>query len=427
MKNLGLSLILVVITAVIGLGYVITEINYRNARSNQELDGELAAYHRLGQELALTLDAFDDKQAFLDQWRAQTALRIRLQQRIDFPVPAKLSTEFQQSGSLILQANDNVSLHFLLPQSGEVLSITIPDTLSPQQRPLASLVLTLAFYASLIATLLLWLYPLFRRLLMLRRTAHSLGQGDLSVRVTTSPLSYIGDIEVEFNRMADRIQALIDDNKLLSRAVSHNLKTPLARLRFGLDTLEETRDPELRRKYTQRISRDLAEMESLVETLLQYARLDEAGVQLRKQRIELTEFVTRLFAEREKPGIEIVHDHAKGDTGIIADPNYLAMLLNNIMDNALAHARSCVKVAVAVSGGSINVDIEDDGKGIPAAERSEVIKPFWRGSEEPAGGGHGMGLAIVARIATWSDASLHIGESSALGGAAIRLRFRAAG
>jgi K+-sensing histidine kinase KdpD len=102
------------------------------------------------------------------------------------------------------------------------------------------------------------------------------------------------------------------------------------------------------------------------------------------------------------------------------------MLLNNIMGNALNHARTRIKVSVSVSSGSVDLNIEDDGKGIPVAERSDVIKPFWRGSEEPVGRGHGMGLAIVARIAAWFDASLHIDESAELGGAAIHLRFRAA-
>ncbi len=261
---------------------------------------------------------------------------------------------------------------------------------------------------------------------MLGTTARAFGQGTLSARVTPNRFSYIGDIELEFNSMADRIEILLDDNKLLSRAVSHNLKTPLARLRFGLDTLEETRDPALREKYSQRIGRDLGEMESLVETLLRYARLEESRVQLERQRLDLAAFVTRLLEDSAAPGIGIRFDLAAVGTHIDADPNYLAILLNNVMDNALKHARSTVKVTLTVSSQSMDLSIEDDGAGIAAEDRADVLKPFWRGKQEAAGG-HGMGLAIVARIATWFDVELRIGESAELGGAAVHLGFRKAG
>jgi signal transduction histidine kinase len=205
--------------------------------------------------------------------------------------------------------------------------------------------------------------------------------------------------------------------------VSHNLKTPLARLRFGIDTLEETTDPDARKKYGERINKDLLEMESLVETLLQYAKLDESNVQLRNQKIELNTFVKRLFADIGHPSIAVTYDLANADTTIDADPNYLAMQLHNLMDNALKHAHGSVAVTVTTSPGNVTLIIEDDGDGIPASEREDVIKPFWRGKQKQEVKGHGMGLAIVARIAEWFGADLLIDESKVLGGAAVSLRF----
>ncbi len=75
----------------------------------------------------------------------------------------------------------------------------------------------------------------------------------------------------------------------------------------------------------------------------------------------------------------------------------------------------------------MTLTIEDDGDGIPLDERQQVTKPFWRGSNNAAVKGHGMGLAIVARIAVWLDARLEIAESKQLGGAAISLCFKALG
>jgi signal transduction histidine kinase len=423
MRNLTLSLILVVVTAVIGLGWLITEISYRNSIGEGELSAEFAAYQQFGKELAAVLDDTVDKESFVARWQAQTVFAIRLQERATLPVPEELRAEFAQSGTLILESDDNISMFFLLPESSQVLSLVVPEISASEARSTTSLVLTLAFYACVIAILLLWLYPLLRRLMGLSRMARDFGQGNLTSRIKPSRLSYIGDIELEVNRMADRIQTLVNDNKLLSRAVSHNLKTPLARLRFGIDTLEETTDCEARRKYSERINKDLLEMESLVETLLQYAKLDESNVQLHNQKIALNTFVKQLFADIEHPTVRILYHLADADTTIEADPNYLAMQLNNLMDNALKYARGFVSVTVTAGFRKVTFIIEDDGEGIPVSERDDVVKPFWRGKHSLEMKGHGMGLAIVARIAEWFGARLFIGKSAVHGGAAIQLCF----
>jgi signal transduction histidine kinase len=423
MRNLTLSLILVVVTAVIGLGWLITEIRYRNSIGDAGLSDELVAYQQFGKELALVLDDTADKESFIARWQAQTVFAIRLQDRANLPVPEELRTDFASSGLLILESDNNISMHFLLPKSNQVLSLVVPDDSASSARSANSLILTLAFYACVIAILLLWLYPLLRRLMGLSSMAQDFGRGNLSSRIAPSSFSYIGGIELEVNRMADRIQTLINDNKLLSRAVSHNLKTPLARLRFGIDTLEETIDPELRKKYNDRINKDLLEMESLVETLLQYAKLNESRVQLHIQKIELNEFVRQLFANITHPTVKILYYLADPDTTIEVDPNYLAMQLNNVVDNALKHAHGIVGVTVTTKPGEVTLIIEDDGEGIPVLDRNEVIKPFWRGKQGLEAKGHGMGLAIVARIAEWFGADLIIDKSEVLGGAAIWLRF----
>ena len=87
-----------------------------------------------------------------------------------------------------------------------------------------------------------------RRLLILSNVAKAFGEGDLNQRVKKGSVSYISDLENEFNHMANRIQTLVEDNKLLGNAVSHDLRTPLARLRFGIDALAETSDESVREK-----------------------------------------------------------------------------------------------------------------------------------------------------------------------------------
>lgn len=423
MRYLTLSLILVVVAAVIGLGWLISEIYYRADTDGLELNGELVGYQSMGRALARTLDENKESAVFLQRWQAQSDLSVTLQERANFPIPVALTKSFESGEPLILESDGDVSLHFYMENSGQVMSLILPDAVNPDQRSTSNLVLTLLFYIGIATIVLVWLYPLIRRLVLLRNTARSFGKGDLSARVGWSRISYIADIEREFNRMADRIQTLIGDNKLLSQAVSHDLKTPLARLRFGIDTLAETEDQLAREKYTQRINKDLCEMESLVETLLQYARLDESSIQLHREKIDLNLFVAQLFADIDDHGINILQSYTDANTLIDTDRNYLAIQLNNVMNNALRHANSMIKVSVTAPSGMVSVSIEDDGEGIPIDERNDVIKPFWRGSNSATTKGHGMGLAIVARIAQWLGARLVIADSNELGGAAIFLQF----
>jgi signal transduction histidine kinase len=303
-----------------------------------------------------------------------------------------------------------------------VLSLILPADIVRDAQLRPSLLLTLLFYTGVVTAILLWLYPLVTRLLSLRNTAQAFGRGDLRSRVTTSRFSYIGAIETEFNHMADRIQTLIADNKLLGQAVSHNLKTPLARLRFGLDALAESGDEATREKYTQRISRDLGEMESLVETLLQYAKLDEAHVQLQRQRVELNAFVAQLLGDFDVAEQSIEFRGSGADLFVTTDPGYLSLQLNNLMSNALVYARKRIRVSVVAAPAIAGIVVEDDGPGIPAQEWEAVFEPFRRGSNAGPGG-HGMGLAIVARIARWLDCKVTIGRSAELGGTSVSLQF----
>jgi len=432
MKQLTASLIIVVVAGVVGLGWLVNAI-YDNVDWNTNHAGdELSAYQQLGRDLAATLDNLREKDAFLQQWQMHSELTITLQARANFPIPQSLDVNFSQGEPLILESEGALSLHFYLRESQQVMSLLLPNDTNETPPLTLSLFLTLIFYIGVIMVVLLWLYPLIRRLILLRNAARTLGQGDLSARVVGGRISYIADIEREFNRMAERIQTLVSDNKLLSRAVSHDLKTPLARLRFGLDTLAETDKPASRDKYTERISKDLFEMESLVETLLQYARLDESNIQLDRTNIDFALFVETLMEKYQSEfddfsHIKIQYSPLTQHTPlfICADKRYLTMQLNNIINNAVRYAHSKVGVTLTTRAERVCIMVEDDGPGIPPDERDHVIKPFWRGKNKLATyNGHGMGLAIVQRIAEWLEAEIIIGESVAFGGASVCLSYR---
>jgi len=278
----------------------------------------------------------------------------------------------------------------------------------------------------------------------LSKAANTFGEGNLSARVKIGRFSLIRNIETEFNAMAS--------------AVSHDLRTPIARLRFGLDALSEEDNPKVQQNYMARISNDLAEMEHLVEVLLDYARLEKQQRELPLQPMALAPRVTdRINAMFGDSTHVIEWDVPDEEVVVMANERYIDMVLNNVLQNAQRYGESKIRVSVenpatkdlgskrqqranAKAQKLIWLVIEDDGPGIPDDERERVLKPFERGRANierarPVVGqttsainatssGFGMGLAIVNRIMEWHGAKLELGSSTELGGASIRLGFR---
>ncbi|MEN0039563.1 MAG: ATP-binding protein [Cellvibrio sp.] len=424
MQRLTLSLLLVVVTAVLGLGWGIDR--WYNAQFAEQEDPTVSAYKLLGRELAQLVDA--NEQAGIwssDNWQSVSKLQPQLTAYIDFPLPEDVKHSFEAGESLLLESGDQLSLHFYLARQQRVLSLTLPEELHRETNNSLRWLLTLLFYGGVIIMVLIWLYPLLRRLALLRNTTQAFGAGDLQARIATDKHSYIHTIEQDFNRMAQRIEQLIADNKLLSRGLSHDLRTPLARLRFGLDVLEEANLNAEQQRNLAHLNRDLIAMESLVEALLNYARLEQAVIAFSPQPIQLAMFVTQLRDDFYRGQVELFIAPSVQHQIVQADPEYLSMLLHNLLQNALRYGGGAVQIGMQLADGHLHLQIEDDGPGIPPAERASVLQPFYRGD----GGnqaisvsrGHGLGLAIVERIAQWHQLGLQLDESERLGGLRVTL------
>lgn len=422
MKKLGVSLLLVVVLATFGLGWM---IDLLSARLGEPVpDHSLQAAESISSALARTLDQSDHRDAFVRQWnQSDAAPRIGLSALADFPLPPELSASFVEGKPLTLESAQSVTAHFVLPSSRRILSIELPETATAPAPLGLSLALTLLFYLGVVIFVLLWLLPLLQRLSRLRQTARAFGEGALDRRVDTGAMSYLGDIEREFNRMAQRIQTLVEDNKLLASAVSHDLRTPLARLRFGIDALSEASNPATRDRYQQHISRDIATMESLVQLLLSYARLEHELPGMDAEPVELGPLLDAAVERSDTDGKQlnlVTHEPA----GLVCgNERTMRMLVDNLLHNALRHAKRQVLVRTEPCGSGVMFSVEDDGPGIPAEQRDRMFKPFVRGENLDSGEGHGLGLAIVARVAGWHQARIEIDESPSLGGARIRVHF----
>lgn len=426
MKKLMASLVLVVLVAIASLGWSISEFATLIDSDNKTPSPatHLAALKLLGGSLAQTLDNDPSpNNAFIDNWNQRNADQLSLVNEADFVLPSALKTEFYSGELLLLESDDGISLHYLLPKTGQVLNINTQIVTPTDVSFNANKLYTMLFYGGVVVILLVWVSPLIRQLVNLSKATQAFGMGELQQRIPVSKTSYIGAIESEFNRMADRIQQLIDDNKLLSRAVSHDLKTPIARLRFGIAALEETQSEHLRVKYFQRLNRDLDTMEDLVMTLLSYARLDEANIQPDWQPIELNTWLLEKYQGQVYPGFSVELITCPTPLNIKTDPKYLSMQVNNLLNNALRFGRANIRLMLALEDGIGWLHVDDDGPGIDEQESTQVIKPFVRGQHSRGNSGHGMGLAIVDRIGCWMGSKLCIGRSPDLGGARMSLRF----
>lgn len=420
MKKLVLSLVLVMFSAIIFLGWSLdTLFNHYQEQHNAD---EYSAYREVIASLATTLDAVDDAQAFVNTWHKTNQQPLNLIPINEFPLPEELKHDFNQGVSLVLESAERITVNHILPTKQQVLVLSISQPESQKANLSFQMILTTVFYLGILLFVGIWLYPLIKRLRLLSQATKTFGAGDFSWRIPVSGTSYVADIENEFNRMAQKIETLIEDNKLLGNAVSHDLRTPLARLRFGIEALSETSNPDKQNKYIHHLSQDIAEMERLVEVLLNYARLEQSMIKIDKIPVDINQLIEHCI-QGVNDNINTPIKWQPSNTIMInGDPNYLAMLVNNLISNAQQYAETDIQVSVYLREDSIVFRVEDDGPGIAKDKRLPLLQPFTRGHSDTQKPGFGMGLAIVARIAIWHDAEISIDESE-LGGARISVTF----
>jgi two-component system sensor histidine kinase CpxA len=200
--------------------------------------------------------------------------------------------------------------------------------------------------------------------------------------------------------MAEKIQALITDKETLLRDVSHELRSPLARIRVAL-ALAQRRSNDPAQQDLARIEQETEKLEQLVGQILTLTRLRSAAIEHHVP-VRLHEIVGEVVdnARFERPGSKIKllsRDVAE----IEGDPNELASAIENVLRNALIHSGGDVDVAIEQqTAGEIVVTIGDHGPGVPEPELKRLFEPFYRvdPSRDHKQSGYGLGLAIAARV-----------------------------
>ena len=271
-----------------------------------------------------------------------------------------------------------------------------------------------------------WALPFARKMREFRRTAAEFGEGRFEVRASMPAHSPLAPLATSFNRMADRIEQLVTSHRDLTNAVAHELRTPISRLRFGLEMAGATDDPDKRAHYAAGLQHDVEELEALVEELLVYARFDRTGPQLDREERPLAPWLhERLEALVADTRSTLQWDlDGAGERPVGFDPRQLGRALDNLVLNADRYGHGRIHVRAWVGDGAAGIDVEDDGPGIPVSERERVFEPFTRldSSRSRESGGFGLGLAIVRRVIRAHGGEVAI-EDAELGGSRFRLRW----
>lgn len=241
-------------------------------------------------------------------------------------------------------------------------------------------------------------YPVVRRLTRrleaLKSGVETFGRGDLSHRVPVSGADEVAAVASSFNVAAARVEALVLSHRSLLANASHELRSPLARMKMAVSMIDDA-SPVQRDKLRREIDRNVAELDALVEEVLLASRLDASQEPLRRDRVDLLA-VAAEEAGRVDAGVE-----ASSDVYVGGDERLLRRALRNLLENARRYGGGEVNVLLGPrAGGGATLQVCDRGPGVPEAMRERIFEPFFRlpGHAEQAGG-VGLGLSLVKQIA----------------------------
>jgi two-component system sensor histidine kinase RstB len=267
-------------------------------------------------------------------------------------------------------------------------------------------------------------WPLLQRVRSLEDLAARMNEGNFAARAEVEPGEALAKLGASLNHLADRIGQLLTDERDLMRTVAHEVRAPISRMRFRIEMLQDATSDQHARHATG-LDADLKQVDSLFEELLTYVAFDEFD----HERPELTT-TTFTLGEAVRPVVAEIADTAPhmtisvegdDDATVVANRKLFDRAVANLVRNAVNYGSSQVNVIMRRFPHASVVDVQDDGPGIPEAERPQVIKPFVRlerGGRQVRG--TGLGLAIVTRIMRLHHSSLHLVDAPR-GGASCQL------
>ncbi len=279
------------------------------------------------------------------------------------------------------------------------------------------------FIACLVALLVSFL--VFRQIRELEDVATRMHRGDFAARAERDESNALDGIALSLNRLADRVGQLLNDERELLRTVAHEVRTPISRMHFRVESINRKARGELPKEAAGLVS-DLEQVDKLFEELLTYVGFDEFHQdrpELKTTTVDVVASVMRVAGEVTEVD-DAVSVEIRSDKGaeVIANQKLFDRATSNLVLNAMAYGGATIRIDIRVFKEECVVDVQDSGPGIPEVDRPKVIKPFVRLSKKKTKG-TGLGLAIVSRIMRLHGGSLHIVDAPT-GGASVQLAWK---
>jgi two-component system osmolarity sensor histidine kinase EnvZ len=240
-----------------------------------------------------------------------------------------------------------------------------------------------------------------RPLRELTRAAAEMGRGATPAPVTEGGPEEIRTLARSFNQMASDLRKIDEERALLLAGVSHDLRTPLARIRLGLEMLDTGGDPALR----EGIMQDIGDIDAAIGQFLDFARASASEEAVADG--DLNAIVTNLGERYRRTG-KMVEIQTAPLPPLSLRPTSIQRVIANLIDNAIRHGGPHVEVVTGMDGTLACVEVLDRGPGIPPEQAERMLQPFTRLDSARSTSGTGLGLAIVDRIARMHGGRVHL-------------------
>ncbi|MEM6311594.1 MAG: ATP-binding protein [Pseudomonadota bacterium] len=315
-----------------------------------------------------------------------------------------LRDTFPQITRILLAENSRVVL-YADTQNG-LAELTFARRRISASKPHQLFVYMVFFGAVTTVIAYIYLRNQLRPITRLAKAAEAFGKGR-HVAYSPAGATEVRAAGTAFVDMRSRIERHIEQRTLMLSGVSHDLRTPLTRMRLGLSILEDVdREP---------LENDVNEMQRLVNEFLNFV---EGASEGNPEAVDPVDMVKSLVNEAQRGGQDVTLSTAQGAGTIMLREVAMRRAVDNLVSNAVRYA-SRAQVSVVLTEKSLRIRVEDDGPGIPENQRSEAQKAFVRldaARNQDAGAGVGLGLAIATDIARAHGGVLRLSESEVLGG-----------
>ncbi|GLS28016.1 hypothetical protein GCM10007877_37350 [Marinibactrum halimedae] len=388
--------------------------------------------HLLGQNLQYQLNNSEPSQwpTLLDSLELPFHYTLHTSQAIQIDPSADMSDV-----DIIYDHSDEANLYVRLNRHHSFITFgPLPDHTSVDTFPTIIRWIPAIFYGAIFVLVAVWIRPLLIDIERLNKALQQFSDNYQSPLPELKNRSALTGLATSIDSMASKIRSLINLQKELTGVLSHELRTPLARIHFSIALLKNELG---NHNELHAIKQDIQDIDELLDTILNFTKLDQPDVPVNPQSIPAKEWMDDIIhkfkrtATFTKKSINIsvnIPDKIK----FFADPTLLSLAANNLIANAGRHTKTRINISIGKKNSQfIYLSVEDDGEGVMTEDQQIIFEPFKRsGNKEyvskqntigDEGRGYGLGLAIVKRVITLHKGKISVQPSADLGGALFTL------